>query len=331
MERPRWAPPALFPSPQQQNHHQQQQFALQSNQRFALLDNLIAQQKRGIPQLQQRFAQPPAPIIASHNLSSMGASHHQPPFPQVPAHLRPPLNGAPSHRPPRPNHLNQFLRHPSFNPPSPTQQRPVLRPRCLPAWFQQKPLAASQLSKPEESCSPMTSQTKRAPNLQQAPSVKPNQTAIPALIPKPDQSSMVTESSPAAPVAAESSLSAPSPGSLGPSVPQRSLQDRLQLLTEPFPLQPPPASCPFDIPLPSSPAPKKSIPLDDLPQSSTSKEPQTSPGEGCNHVKETLLPKLEAETVVTKVLFPTLSDSTCHIISFPNLTTCSSGSEFKTA
>ena len=278
MERPRWGPPASFPPPPPQ-----QQFALQSNQRFALLDKLIAQQKRGIPQPPQRFVQQPVP--SPHNSSPMGASHH----------LRPPFNGAPSHRPHRPNHLNQLLRHPSFNPPSPTHQRPVLRPRCLPAWFQQKPLGVSQPPNPKESCS----QTKPAQKLQQASSASPNQSALPATAAV--QKSGATETPPPVPGAAENSP--PAPGSQGP-VPTRSLQDRLQSLTEPFPLQPPAASCPFNIPLPSCPAPKKSIPLDEPSKSSTSS------GEGSDHVKQVPLPKLlQAEKEVTKVLLTTISYS----------------------
>ena len=280
MERPRWGPPASFPPPPPQ-----QQFALQSNQRFALLDKLIAQQKRGIPQPLQRFVQQPVP--SPHSSSPMGASHHP----------RPLLNGAPSHRPHRPNHLNQLLRHPSFNPPSPTHQRPVLRPRCLPAWFQQKPLGVSQPPSPKESCS----QTKPAQKLQQAPSENPNQSALPSTAAAVQNSG-----------ATETPL--PAPGSQGP-VPPRSLQDRLQLLTEPSPLQPPAGSCPFNIPLPSCPAPKKSIPLDEPSKSSTSS------GEGSDHVKQVPLPKLlQAEKEVTKVLITTISGSL--VICLPDSPKC---------
>ena len=42
-----------------------------------------------------------------------------------------------------------------------------------------------------------------------------------------------------------------------------SLQDRLQLLVEPSPLQPPPVNSAFDIPLPLEPAPRKTIPLEE--------------------------------------------------------------------
>ena len=286
MERPRWGPPASFPPPTPQ-----QQFALQSNQRFALLDKLIAQQKRGIPQ------QPQQPAPSPPNSSGMGASHH----------LRPPFNGAPSHRPHRPNHLNQLLRHPSFNPPSPTHQRPVLRPRCLPAWFQQKPLSVSQPPNPKESCS----QTKPAQKLQQASSASPNQSALPATA-AAVQNSEATDNPPPAPGAAENSP--PAPGSQGP-VPTMSLQDRLQLLTQPSPLQPPAGSCPFNIPLPSCPAPKKSIPLDEPPKSSTSS------GEGLDHAKQIPFPKLMlAEKEVIKVLGTTISDSL--IICLPDKPKC---------
>ena len=259
MERPRWGPPVLFPP--QQGH-----FALPPNQRFA-------------PPHQYQGG------ILHRFTPAQNASNHRPSLLPMPL---PFLNSAPSQRAPHPqrvpppNIFNQFLRHPSFHPPTSMQQRPVavLRPRCLPAWFQQKPKVL-QPSKSQSSSSSSSSQPKPAQSSDPSKCVS----VPPVVISKPTLNPGTGTSENFSPAA---------PGFQGPAQ-ARSLQDRLQLLTEPSPLQPPPASSPFDIPLPSSPAPKKTIPLE---------EPSV---EGGDQQRRIPLPISQAGTETNQVLLPSIS------------------------
>ena len=193
---------------------------------------------------------------------------------------RPPPSNTQPPRPPGANHLGQFLRHPSLSnnhltqssqglhlhhrpavsslsssSTSPAQLRPVLRPRCLPAWFQQKPpLSQPVVSQLQPVLQPQPV-AQHQPLSQLKPVSQPPQLQEPKSALRPLTKSTVT--SPGEP-------ETPTPGSTSSSsVATMSLQDRLQLLVEPSPLQPPPVNSAFDIPLPLQPAPRKTIPLDE--------------------------------------------------------------------
>ena len=251
---------------------------------------------------------------------------------------RPPPSNTQPPRPPGANHLGQFLRHPSLSnnrltqssqglhlvhlpavsslsssSTSPAQLRPVLRPRCLPAWFQPKPpLSQPDVSQLQPVLQPQPV-AQHQPLSQLKPVSQPPQLQAPHSALRPLTKSTVT--SPGEP-------ETPTPGSTSSSsAASKSLQDRLQLLVKPSPLQPPPVNSAFDIPLPLEPAPRKTIPLEEQtpkkatpleehPQSSQmTNKPQNSAVEGVGDLKHCVVYPLpnKNSTKVLKVFISTVS------------------------
>ena len=251
---------------------------------------------------------------------------------------RPPPSNTQPPRPPGANHLGQFLRHPSLSnnhltqssqglhlhhrpavyslsssSTSPAQQRPVLRPRCLPAWFQPKP----PLSQPDVSQLQPVLQPQPVAQHQPLSQLKPVSQPPQLQEPKSARRSL-TKSTVTSPGEPET----PTPGSTSSSsAATKSLQDRLQLLVKPSPLQPPPVNSAFDIPLPLEPAPRKTIPLEEQtpkkatpleehPQSSQmTNKPQNSAVEGVGDLKHCVVYPLpnKNSTKVLKVFISTVS------------------------